>query len=211
MCSHYISTPSFLSSEVNETRFSKMLLGRMNAIALLCFIFAIQTATTLATAPTATVCKDEEAEMFPELCKILKMSQEFPELLSSHLSNSQFAALAPDNISSDQKLSPFLRHSSLRSPLSSNSALPIVVAHGMGDSCYNTPMVSLTSAMGARAGTYSVCVPTGDDQASDTINGFVMNMNANVDEFAKRVRNDPLLANGFNAVGLSQGNNVIRG
>ena len=45
----------------------------------------------------------------------------------------------------------------------------------------------------------------------DTIDGFLKNMHASVDEFAKRVRNDPKLAGGFNAFGLSQGNNLIRG
>merc|ERR1712039_335774 len=38
-----------------------------------------------------------------------------------------------------------------------------------------------------------------------------MTMNDNVDEYAKRVRADPKLANGFHAVGFSQGNSVVRG
>jgi palmitoyl-protein thioesterase len=33
----------------------------------------------------------------------------------------------------------------------------------------------------------------------------------NVDIFAERVRSDPKLADGFNAIGFSQGNNIIRG
>ena len=41
--------------------------------------------------------------------------------------------------------------------------------------------------------------------------GFLKNMDASVDEFAKRVKSDPKLAGGFNAFGLSQGNNLIRG
>lgn len=36
-------------------------------------------------------------------------------------------------------------------------------------------------------------------------------MDANVDIFAESVRADPKLANGFHAIGFSQGNNVIRG
>lgn len=36
-------------------------------------------------------------------------------------------------------------------------------------------------------------------------------MDANVDVFAEKVRADPNLANGFNCVGLSQGNNICRG
>jgi palmitoyl-protein thioesterase len=38
-----------------------------------------------------------------------------------------------------------------------------------------------------------------------------MNMNENVDVFAEKVRADTQLANGFNCVGLSQGNNICRG
>jgi palmitoyl-protein thioesterase len=36
-------------------------------------------------------------------------------------------------------------------------------------------------------------------------------MDASVDVFAESVRRDPKLANGFHAIGFSQGNNVIRG
>jgi palmitoyl-protein thioesterase len=41
--------------------------------------------------------------------------------------------------------------------------------------------------------------------------GFLLNMDANVDVFAEKVRADPKLANGFNCIGLSQGNNICRG
>ena len=44
-----------------------------------------------------------------------------------------------------------------------------------------------------------------------SVNGFLMNMDKSVDEFARRVRADPKLAGGFSAIGLSQGNNLIRG
>jgi len=91
------------------------------------------------------------------------------------------------------------------------SSLPIVVAHGMGDSCFNRGMESITKSAGEKVGAYSVCIPTGDSRISDTINGFLLNMDASVDVFAEAVRADPALANGFNAFGLSQGNNLIRG
>jgi len=91
------------------------------------------------------------------------------------------------------------------------SNLPTVFAHGMGDSCFNPGMQSITAAVGKHVGTYAVCVPTGPDQGSDTNNGFFMTMNDNVDVFAKAIQKDPKLANGFNAVGFSQGNSVIRG
>merc|ERR1711907_727226 len=92
-----------------------------------------------------------------------------------------------------------------------SSKLPTVFMHGMGDSCFNPGMKSITAAVGKHLGTYAVCVPTGPDQASDTNNGFFMTMNKNVDVFAAAIKKDANLKNGFNAVGFSQGNSVIRG
>merc|ERR1712125_80225 len=46
---------------------------------------------------------------------------------------------------------------------------------------------------------------------SDTINGFLMNMDKSVDVFAAKIRADPNLKGGFNAIGFSQGNSLIRG
>jgi palmitoyl-protein thioesterase len=91
------------------------------------------------------------------------------------------------------------------------SALPIVVAHGMGDSCFNSGMKSITKAAGVKVGAYSTCIPTGTSRIKDTINGFLLNMDASVDVFAEGVKADENLKDGFNAFGLSQGNNLIRG
>ena len=81
----------------------------------------------------------------------------------------------------------------------------------MGDSCFNPGMKSVTAAVGKKLNVYSTCKPTGDNVLMDTINGFLMNMDKSVDEFAKRVKADPKLKGGFNAMGLNQGNNLIRG
>ena len=91
------------------------------------------------------------------------------------------------------------------------NALPIVTAHGMGDSCFNEGMKSVTAAAGKRVGAYAVCVPPADNRVADTVDGFLKNMDRSVAAFAERVRKDPKLKGGFNALGLSQGNNVIRG
>eukprot|EP00755_Sulcionema_specki_P004822 Sspe_Gene.31098::Locus_15353_Transcript_1_1_Confidence_1.000_Length_962::g.31098::m.31098/K01074/PPT; palmitoyl-protein thioesterase len=89
--------------------------------------------------------------------------------------------------------------------------LPTVLMHGMGDSCFNAGMKSITKAVGDNLGSYSVCIPTGATREKDTMNGFFMTMNENVEVFAAKVRADPELAQGFNAIGFSQGNSVIRG
>jgi len=95
-------------------------------------------------------------------------------------------------------------------PLGANK-YPVVVTHGMGDSCFNPGMKSITKQAGAHAGVYSTCIPTGNNDIEDTINGFLLNMDKSVEVFAAKVRADPNLKNGFNAFGLSQGNNLIHG
>jgi palmitoyl-protein thioesterase len=96
-------------------------------------------------------------------------------------------------------------------PMSPAASLPIVVAHGMGDSCFNAGMKQITQQAGQHAGVYSTCIPTGDNDIEDTLAGFLTNMDKSVEIFARKVRADPKLANGFNAFGLSQGNNLIHG
>lgn len=90
--------------------------------------------------------------------------------------------------------------------------LPVVVAHGMGDSCFNSGIQHLTETMSTWLnGTYVVCIPTGSTQAEDTQNGYFLSMQDNLDVLAKAVRGDTQLRNGFHAVGLSQGCNLLRG
>jgi len=89
--------------------------------------------------------------------------------------------------------------------------LPTVLAHGMGDSCFNSGFKSLTEFVGQQTQQYSVCIPTGNNKASDTANGFFMTMDKSVDVFAEKIKNDTKLANGFHCLGLSQGNSLCRG
>lgn len=89
--------------------------------------------------------------------------------------------------------------------------LPTVTAHGMGDSCYNYGMKSITRMISTALGTYATCIATGDGRITDTTNGFFMTMNDNVDVFAAKIRADDQLRDGFNCVGFSQGNSLCRG
>ena len=99
----------------------------------------------------------------------------------------------------------------LIAPYAASAAYPSVLAHGMGDSCFNDGMKDIATFVGKTLGTYSVCVPTGPTLSSDTNNGFFMSMDKNVDAFAAGIRNDSALAGGFNCVGFSQGNSLCRG
>jgi palmitoyl-protein thioesterase len=87
---------------------------------------------------------------------------------------------------------------------------PTILVHGMGDSCFNPGFSSLTDLVGSISRQPAICIPAGDTLESDTTNTFVLNMNIQVEQFAKAVKSDPRLANGMNAIGLSQGNLVIR-
>ena len=120
---------------------------------------------------------------------------------SKHIGFTVEHEVNPDDITSQSRL--------LRA--SSSKALPIVTAHGMGDSCFNEGMKSITSHMASLTQSYGTCIPTGDTLHEDTINGYLMSMDENIEIFAKKVKEDPNLKNGFHAVGMSQGNNVIRG
>mmetsp|Transcript_155647 Transcript_155647/g.290505 ORF Transcript_155647/g.290505 Transcript_155647/m.290505 type:complete len:357 (+) Transcript_155647:63-1133(+) len=91
------------------------------------------------------------------------------------------------------------------------SVLPTVTAHGMGDSCFEPGFMSVTHAIGRKTGSYARCIPTGGNIATDTIDGFLMTMDKSVDVFAEKIRKDPKLQGGFNAIGFSQGNSLIRG
>lgn len=93
-----------------------------------------------------------------------------------------------------------------------SSPLPVVLSHGMGDSCFNDGMQHITAHVSSLlGGVYTTCIATGKDRHEDTTNGYFLNMNANVEIFAEAVRADPKLAKGFHAIGFSQGSNVIRG
>ncbi len=124
-----------------------------------------------------------------------------PDAFILALQHSEFAAVAP-----------VLRgRAEGRAEGRAGGSLPLVFLHGMGDSCFNDGMQSLTESSGEYLGVYSTCVPTGEDRRTDTMNGFFMTMDQNVDVFAAKVAADQQLAGGFHCIGLSQGNNICRG
>lgn len=85
--------------------------------------------------------------------------------------------------------------------------------HGMGDFA-NDPfgMIPLAKSISSYlGGVYVLNVQIGQNSLADILNGFFMNLDDQVDYFAKVVKADAQLVSGFNAVGYSQGNLVIRG
>lgn len=77
----------------------------------------------------------------------------------------------------------------------------------MGDSGSNPGMKSICATVPKKyPGMYTVCSNVADGAAS-----IATRLDKQIEEFRKSIVKDPKLASGFNAVGLSQGNLVIRG
>jgi palmitoyl-protein thioesterase len=181
---------------------------RLSSLALL---YLVSTATPPAV--NARVCETLELHSeHPMLCRMLDRLEKNPEGLAAEIQEwaDSHGLLVNMNLAekhSDELLDMDMEHLS-----SSSNQLPVVFAHGMGDSCYNSGMQDIVAHTGELLnGVYSTCVPIGANQRDDTTNGYFLNMDAHVDIFAQTVQADPKLKNGFQAIGFSQGNNVIRG
>jgi palmitoyl-protein thioesterase len=146
----------------------------------------------------AVVAVQAESELPPTLQLIVDMATDSPDDAAKLISESPVAAIAPV----------------IAAPEESGNAdayLHTVVAHGMGDSCFNRGMKSITKGVGQKTGQYSTCIGTAGNRITDTIDGFLKNMDKSIDYFADKIKKDPKLANGFNCVGFSQGNSLCRG
>jgi palmitoyl-protein thioesterase len=156
---------------------------------------------------TRRTCDSPELyEEHPVLCHMLDRLAEDEEALARDIFQwtGKHGLLVGENLP--------LASTTASTSFSSSKNLPVVFAHGMGDSCFNSGMQRIgahTSEL--LGGVYVTCVPTGDTQSEDTTNGYFLNMDASVDVFASKIAQDPKLAKGFHAIGFSQGNNVIRG
>ena len=170
----------------------------------LALLFLVATATH---AVNARVCDTLELRSeHPMLCHMLDRLDKDPQGLAAEIQ--EWADSRGLLVNMNEHINKY--HMDMEH-LSSNQ-LPVVFAHGMGDSCYNSGMQNIVAHTGELLnGAYSTCVPSGPTQHEDTTNGYFLNMDAHVDIFAQTVKADPNLKNGFQAIGFSQGNNVIRG
>ena len=166
-------------------------------------------------------CGAKERKDHPMLCRMLDHAENDLDGLAAELHNwarsHGLLVELPGYVASPdtqiQVTDDYVAASSRRRRLNSvDQQLPVVLTHGMGDSCFNEGMVDLTARVSeALGGVYAVCIPTGKSQSEDTSNGYLLNMDASVDVFAEAIRKDPQLQRGFHGIGLSQGNNVLRG
>lgn len=93
-----------------------------------------------------------------------------------------------------------------------NNTLPIVIWHGMGDSCCNPlSMGSIKSMLESKfTGVYVRSLMIGNSIIEDMENGFLLNANTQVEQVCQKISSDPKLKNGYNALGFSQGGQFLR-
>ena len=120
------------------------------------------------------LCSDKEREDHPVLCRMVERVSEEPERLAEELMDfSREAGLLVEPIASLGDDISAVTERYLRTEANSDDQVPVVLAHGMGDSCFNNGMQSLTKYASQLLGdVYGTCIPTGDSQHEDTINGY---------------------------------------
>ncbi|XP_052776082.1 palmitoyl-protein thioesterase 1-like isoform X2 [Mya arenaria] len=94
----------------------------------------------------------------------------------------------------------------------SNGPVPVVIWHGMGDSCCNPlSMGSIKKLIEKQVtGAYVRSLEIGSSIEEDTLNGFFMNVNDQITMVCSKLAADPKLQDGYNAVGFSQGGQFLR-
>lgn len=95
----------------------------------------------------------------------------------------------------------------------SSENTPIVLWHGMGDSCcfsfsLGAFQKKLNESLG---GVYIHSIEIGNNIIEDVENGFFKYPLDQLNETCETLSADPALANGFNAIGFSQGGQFLRG
>eukprot|EP01137_Pigoraptor_chileana_P009704 Opistho-2@58351 len=96
--------------------------------------------------------------------------------------------------------------------LAAADPVPVVLWHGMGDNCcLPESMGSIQKMIESQVpGVYVKSLRIGDSAAQDSENSFFMDSDAQVANVCAQLAADPKLANGFNALGFSQGGQFLR-
>jgi palmitoyl-protein thioesterase len=98
-------------------------------------------------------------------------------------------------------------------PVHSAKPRPVVLWHGMGDTCcYPFSMGAVKEAIEkAIPGIFVYSIEIGDSITADEIHGFIGNVNDQIKQTHEKLSAVPELKDGFNAVGFSQGGQFMRG
>ncbi|KAG8451642.1 hypothetical protein GDO86_003728 [Hymenochirus boettgeri] len=89
--------------------------------------------------------------------------------------------------------------------------VPLVIWHGMGDSCCNPFSMGAVKKMVERQipGIYVLSLRIGNSITEDMKNSFFLNVNEQVDFVCKELALNSLLQNGYNSMGFSQGGQFL--
>jgi palmitoyl-protein thioesterase len=98
------------------------------------------------------------------------------------------------------------------SPGSSAAPLPVVLWHGMGDSCCNPKSMGKIRDVIEKTlpGVYVHSIQIGASADEDSKASFFGNLNDQVAHACHQLATNPRLAGGFNAIGFSQGGQALR-
>jgi len=93
-----------------------------------------------------------------------------------------------------------------------NATTPVVIWHGMGDSCCNPLSMGSIKRMVEKEipGVYVRSLMIGKNVVEDTENGFLMNVNEQVEQVCRKLASDEKLKGGYHAMGFSQGGQFLR-
>eukprot|EP01002_Notosolenus_urceolatus_P006540 NODE_2746_length_1048_cov_46.436436_g2292_i0.p2 GENE.NODE_2746_length_1048_cov_46.436436_g2292_i0~~NODE_2746_length_1048_cov_46.436436_g2292_i0.p2 ORF type:complete len:295 (+),score=87.00 NODE_2746_length_1048_cov_46.436436_g2292_i0:71-955(+) len=95
--------------------------------------------------------------------------------------------------------------------LAAAAPLPVVLWHGMGDTCcFPFSMGAVKDALMKSGIPYVYSVEIGGSMAEDEVQGFLSNVNGQVSFVCDTIRKDPKLRGGFNGIGFSQGGQFLR-
>lgn len=89
---------------------------------------------------------------------------------------------------------------------------PVVLWHGMGDNCCNPWSMGEVTKMLRKhmKGVHVHSLMIGSNAYKDTLNGFFMPVNDQVEVACQQIQKDAKLKNGYNAMGFSQGGQFLR-
>lgn len=106
----------------------------------------------------------------------------------------------------------FVEASPTHGPSTNNGTTPVVIWHGMGDSCCNPLSMGYIKKTIEQQipGVYVLSLMIGKNVFQDTENGFFKNVNEQVDMVCAQLAQDQRLQAGYNAMGFSQGAQFLR-
>ncbi|KAJ8944338.1 hypothetical protein NQ318_016145 [Aromia moschata] len=89
---------------------------------------------------------------------------------------------------------------------------PIVLWHGMGDSCCFSFSLGAfhTKLNESLGGAHIISIQIGSNLIEDVENSYFMHPDKQINEACNIISSDPLLSDGFNAIGFSQGAQFLR-